>query len=357
MSPCGGQPVELVEHGAQRQRHVVARVTVGDREDVEVVDLLAPRLEMRQRALDDGAEPDQARIGHGAAPSASALVTLPAFRQRVQTYTRRGAAPRGCAPSAGSGRTAAWWRPSSASGTGRRRGACRRCDILGHAAGKHSAGRSLGYASQACRPSSTVASPCPIATGSSATSPTAGWPPSGRPRTSSSAAPSRSRSSPPTWPRTSAHAGASSARRAPPPALSNHPNVVTIYDVGEHDGRTFMVMELFSGGTAADRLRAGDRIPPETALRWLREAAEALDAAHDAASSTATSSPPTCCSTSAAAWPGRLRDRPPGARGPADADRAGPRHRRLHLARAGVGDAGDRRLATATRSPSSPSSC
>ena len=35
------EPVELVEHGAQRERHVVARVAVGDREDVEVVDLLA----------------------------------------------------------------------------------------------------------------------------------------------------------------------------------------------------------------------------------------------------------------------------------------------------------------------------
>jgi eukaryotic-like serine/threonine-protein kinase len=65
-------------------------------------------------------------------------------------------------------------------------------------------------------------------------------------------------------------------------AVSNHPNVVTIYDVGEHDGRTFMVMELLKGGTMADKLRAGDRISPRTAMRWLRDAASALDAAHAA---------------------------------------------------------------------------
>jgi serine/threonine-protein kinase len=64
--------------------------------------------------------------------------------------------------------------------------------------------------------------------------------------------------------------------------LSNHPNVVTIFDVGEHDGRTFMVMELLTGGTLADKLRSGDRISTRTALRWLREAASALDAAHAA---------------------------------------------------------------------------
>jgi eukaryotic-like serine/threonine-protein kinase len=63
--------------------------------------------------------------------------------------------------------------------------------------------------------------------------------------------------------------------------LSSHPNVVTIYDVGEYDGRAFMVMELMPGGTVGDRLRAGRTIADETALRWLREAAGALDAAHD----------------------------------------------------------------------------
>jgi eukaryotic-like serine/threonine-protein kinase len=62
--------------------------------------------------------------------------------------------------------------------------------------------------------------------------------------------------------------------------LSSHPNVATIYDVGEHQGRTFMVMELLTGGTVGDKLRAGEEIPPATALRWLRDAASALDAAH-----------------------------------------------------------------------------
>ena len=62
-----GEAVELVEHGAQRQRHVVAGVAVGDREDVEVVDLLAARLELAEGALDDGAEAEEAGIGHGGA--------------------------------------------------------------------------------------------------------------------------------------------------------------------------------------------------------------------------------------------------------------------------------------------------
>src|SRR4051812_26037922 len=64
--------------------------------------------------------------------------------------------------------------------------------------------------------------------------------------------------------------------------LSSHPNVVTIYDVGEHRNRVFMVMEIMRGGTVADRLRSGREIPHATAMRWLREAASALDAAHEA---------------------------------------------------------------------------
>ena len=62
--------------------------------------------------------------------------------------------------------------------------------------------------------------------------------------------------------------------------LSDCRHVVTVYDIGEHDGRPFMVMEHFSGGTVADRLRSGRDIPRALALRWLREAADALDCAH-----------------------------------------------------------------------------
>jgi eukaryotic-like serine/threonine-protein kinase len=62
--------------------------------------------------------------------------------------------------------------------------------------------------------------------------------------------------------------------------LSECRHVVTVYDIGEHEGRPFMVMEHFAGGSVADRLRSGRAIPRVLALRWLREAAEALDCAH-----------------------------------------------------------------------------
>jgi serine/threonine-protein kinase len=62
--------------------------------------------------------------------------------------------------------------------------------------------------------------------------------------------------------------------------LSDCRHVVTVYDIGEHDGRPFMVMEHVAGGTVADRLKSGRAIPRALALRWLREAAEALDCAH-----------------------------------------------------------------------------
>ncbi|HXV96439.1 MAG TPA: serine/threonine-protein kinase [Gaiellaceae bacterium] len=61
--------------------------------------------------------------------------------------------------------------------------------------------------------------------------------------------------------------------------LSGEAHVVTIFDVGEHGGRPFIVMEHLPGGTLAERARSRP-VEPERALAWLEQAAAALDAAH-----------------------------------------------------------------------------
>src|SRR6187397_2354202 len=58
-----------------------------------------------------------------------------------------------------------------------------------------------------------------------------------------------------------------------------HPHICTLYDVGEHDGTAFLVMELLQGETLAERLKKG-ALPPEHALTVAIEVASALDAAH-----------------------------------------------------------------------------
>ena len=62
--------------------------------------------------------------------------------------------------------------------------------------------------------------------------------------------------------------------------LSRAPSTVTIFDVGEHEGRPYIVMEYFPGGSLADRLAAEGAQPLGRTLEWLRETAAALDAAH-----------------------------------------------------------------------------
>ena len=62
--------------------------------------------------------------------------------------------------------------------------------------------------------------------------------------------------------------------------LSGEPNTVTIYDVGEHNGRPYIVMEYLGGGSLETRLREGGAHPPHQACEWLEQAARALDAAH-----------------------------------------------------------------------------
>src|SRR3954447_20804223 len=62
--------------------------------------------------------------------------------------------------------------------------------------------------------------------------------------------------------------------------LSGEPNTVTIYDVGEHDGRPYIVMEYLAGGSLDEVLRSDGAQRPERVFGWLEEAARALDTAH-----------------------------------------------------------------------------
>jgi serine/threonine-protein kinase len=61
--------------------------------------------------------------------------------------------------------------------------------------------------------------------------------------------------------------------------LSGNPHIVTIYDVGEHNDRPYIVMEYLGGGSLEQVLRDGP-VAPRQAFGWLEQAANALDAAH-----------------------------------------------------------------------------
>lgn len=71
-------------------------------------------------------------------------------------------------------------------------------------------------------------------------------------------------------------------REARAAARLHHPNVVAVYDTGEHDGQPFIVMELVRGGTLADLLRQRGRLDVEEAVGIALGVLDALAVAHAA---------------------------------------------------------------------------
>src|SRR5262249_13350835 len=60
----------------------------------------------------------------------------------------------------------------------------------------------------------------------------------------------------------------------------NHPNILTVYDVGEHEGSPFIVAELLEGEELRERLNAG-ALSLKKVTEYAQQIVSGLSAAHE----------------------------------------------------------------------------
>jgi len=71
-------------------------------------------------------------------------------------------------------------------------------------------------------------------------------------------------------------------REARAASALNHPNILTVYEIGEIDGRNYITTELIDGHTLRQHLAQKEPLPLNTVLKIGVQVAEALSAAHQA---------------------------------------------------------------------------
>src|SRR5271167_1961171 len=63
-------------------------------------------------------------------------------------------------------------------------------------------------------------------------------------------------------------------------AALNHPNILGVYDIGQHQGSPYMICELLDGETLREKMNDGP-MPQRRAIEYASQLAEGLAAAHD----------------------------------------------------------------------------
>ena len=60
----------------------------------------------------------------------------------------------------------------------------------------------------------------------------------------------------------------------------SHPNIVTLFDIGEEGGLPYLAMEFVEGETISSIVERGERFPPEKVIALVSQIASAVDYAH-----------------------------------------------------------------------------